>query len=88
MVDVKSINALLCERDIEGLIELGAPLDEYESEAKIIAEAVSDLTVEQRTEENILAIVTVVWAKYFELSPNELELRLPNLKDLAAQIAR
>lgn len=79
------VNSLLIAEDIEGLIALGAPLDEYVSEAKMIADATASLTADQFNEEHVIAIIALAWAT-FELSPDELELRLPSIVKVARNI--
>ena len=79
------INTLLINEDIEGYIAFGAPKDEYASEARIIADAVAALSYEQFTQENIIAIIASAWAT-FELSPDDLKLRLPSIQRVAEQI--
>ena len=81
------INTLLIQEDIEGLIALGAPSDEYEAEARMIADAIAALSREQFNEENIVAIIALAWAT-FELSPDELGLRLPHIRNVARHIVR
>lgn len=70
-----AINALLIEQDIEGLIAAGAPANEYEDEARHIAEAVNKLSPEQRSQQNIFAIVRQVWMESFDLQQSEMLLR-------------
>lgn len=71
------MNEILVREDIEGLIEIGAPVDEYEHEAAQIAAAITLLEHDQRTEENILAIITLLWMKSFNLSKEDIKLRGP-----------
>lgn len=80
------IHTLLIQADIEGLIEVGAPTDEYDDEAAQIAAAVSLLSHEETTEETIVAIISLVWMKSFELSDEELTLRLPAIRAIAGKI--
>lgn len=79
------INELLVAEDIEGYIAFGAPMDEYSSEAAMIASAVSKLDHEQISEEILVAIIATAWAT-FELSPEELQLRLPGIRNVAQRI--
>lgn len=64
------------------LIEAGAPTDEYDDEAAQIAVAVSLLS----HEETIVAIINLVWMKSFELTADELKLRLPAIMRVAGKI--
>jgi hypothetical protein len=79
------INRLLIDEDIEGFIALGAPDDEYSSEATLIADAINRLPQTQFTEENITAIIIVVWAA-FELWPEDLKLRAPYIHNVVQRI--
>lgn len=79
------INALLVAEDIEGFIAFGAPKDEYSHEAAMIADAIKKLDRTQFTEENITAIIVLAWST-FELSPEELALRAPYIRNVVARI--
>jgi hypothetical protein len=83
---VGKINALLLEEDVEGYIEFGAPIDEYASEAALIAEAIEALTREERTEETIRAVVALIWAKNFNLSNEDLALRAKSIGRIAEKL--
>ncbi len=85
MLDPEHINDLLVAEDIEGFIALGAPQDEYASEAAMITQALSGLGSEQYTQENILAIIAAAWST-FGLAPEELELRIPAMQRVASAI--
>jgi len=50
-----SLKNILCEEDIEGLIKLGAPADEYNSEANEIEAAMSSLG-DKRSEEQVVKL--------------------------------
>lgn len=80
------ISMLLVQEDLEGLIEAGAPADEYDNEAAQIAAAVSSLSREEVKEETILAIISLVWIKSFELTAEELKLRLPAIMRVVRKI--
>lgn len=79
-ITVSSIDNSLVQEDIEGFIEAGAPTDEYQDEAAQIAAAVAMTTAENFNEDNILAIVSLVWMKSFGLGEEDMALRLPALK--------
>jgi hypothetical protein len=85
-ITASSINAILVHEDIEGLIEVGAPIDEYESEAAQIAAAILQLEKDQRSEENILAIISLLWMKSFDISAEDITLREPGFKRVARAI--
>lgn len=70
-----SIQQLLQTADIEGLIALGAPRDEYTSEAASFAEAMALLPAAERTEAQLYAILAALWAERFSLDNAALKLR-------------
>jgi hypothetical protein len=77
LVSAEKIRDALRAEDIEGLIELGAPSDEYDDEATQIAEAVAELPEGKVSAENIIAIIALIWAKSFDRSSDEIAKRLP-----------
>lgn len=80
------INRFLIDEDIEGFIELGAPTDEYESEAEVIAQTLADLPDGEYSYENVVSIISLIWGKYFNIYDNELKLRMPGIERVAKQI--
>jgi hypothetical protein len=80
------VNRILVHEDVEGLIQAGAPLDEYADEAAQIAAALSLSDRERLTEENVLSTVGMVWLKSFELSPEEMALRMPAVRRVTERI--
>ncbi|MBI1274753.1 hypothetical protein GC177_02130 [bacterium] len=82
------INSLLIDEDIEGLIEAGAPLDEYEDEATSIANAVSQLSKEEMNMDSVLAVVTMVWMQSFDLSQQGVSRRVDALRRIAEAIVK
>lgn len=76
----QNIEALLRREDIEGLLQAGAPEDEYSSEARTILLALGKLKEEEKTEENIISILTMLWVDNFDLSADEIRLRLPSIQ--------
>jgi hypothetical protein len=80
------IQALLTNLDIEGLIALGAPQDEYTSESEIIFTAIRQLPEPGRNPETMLSIVLTVWQESFGLSEAQIRDRLPLLRNLAIQL--
>jgi hypothetical protein len=77
------IDAILRKEDLEGYIGFGAPTDEYSSEAQLIASALSELDGNQLNEENIITIVSAIWAQSFNLGNTEIEQRLPAFRKVA-----
>lgn len=72
--------------DIEGLIEAGAPDNEYDSEAKELADALATLANERLTGENVVAIISLIWARSFNLDDVDLEKRLSAFHRVAQKI--
>jgi hypothetical protein len=76
---------VLRELDVEGFLALGAPDDEYDSEARVIAERASKLrsiTVEEAAE-----IVATVWNEYFgPFAAADLEMRRAAIAEAARRI--
>jgi hypothetical protein len=63
-VGAEIVKAILDAEDLEGLLRIGAPSDEYDNEARMIAERLS-LLGPQPTVEQVAAIVTAVVAQMF-----------------------
>ena len=83
---LSAINTILQKEDVEGLIAQGAPHDEYAHEAKEIADAVMSLNQDQQTETNVVAIISLVWAKSFNRSAEEIKKRIPTFQHIAQQL--
>jgi hypothetical protein len=84
MLDYNQIDEILRSLDIEGLIELGAPTDEYISESKDIEMAIKLLRKEDSNEESLVKIIQAIWMKNFgPFSDNDIELRMPEFRKLA-----
>jgi hypothetical protein len=86
MIFFEKINAAFIEEDLEGLIEEGAPLDEYSSEAQSVAEALAKIPDEKLTASVVAATIAFVWAKNFDISAAEMEQRLPACQRLAEKL--
>lgn len=56
-ITLSAIENILIPEDIEGLIEMGAPIDEYQDEAAQITAAVTALGEEEFSEENSSALL-------------------------------
>jgi hypothetical protein len=80
-----SVKNILCEEDIEGLIKLGAPADEYNSEAKEIEAAMSRLG-DERSEEQLVQVLERVWKGFFDLSTKDIEQRRDAFQRVARRI--
>jgi hypothetical protein len=82
-ITLAEVEAVLRNEDIEGLVESGAPRDEYDSEAREIAGALASLSSGEFTETNITAIIALVWAKSFNRSEPEIRQRIPAFQRIA-----
>lgn len=70
---VVHINQILQKEDIEGLIEAGAPPDEYTSEAEAIAAVVMNLS--DKNVDSLRNAVYELWKNIFNLSSDDMNLR-------------
>lgn len=86
MITSQTINELLNEEDIEGMLEAGAPTDEYASESNRIASAINALAASQITEESILAIVSLAWMQDFDLDESAMRTRAEAINRVAHRI--
>jgi hypothetical protein len=81
-----NIENILREEDIEGLIELGAPGDEYDSEARKLEEILSGWGV-RPSEEQIVNVLRDVWSEFFgPFNPQEMVARRDAFQRIAHRI--
>lgn len=80
------IERILMQEDIEGLIEAGAPQDEYADEAAQLAAAIEIMNVEERSKEAISSALAIIWVNSFELADTDLKLRLDAIERVSQQI--
>lgn len=80
------IKHILRDEDIEGLIETGAPEDEYDSEASIIAMEIASLGRDQATLPNFTAIIAAIWAKAFNLDGEGIGKRIAAFQRVASKL--
>lgn len=84
----ETIESILRQEDIEGLLNLGAPQDEYSSEAADMATALGAIP-ESATEEQVSRIVMSVWEQAFgPFSDEDIEKRRPVLRRVVQNILR
>lgn len=62
---ITHIQHVLNDEDIEGLLGAGAPSDEYESEAQMIAKAITQASESELTEELLTTVVRSTWVEMF-----------------------
>jgi hypothetical protein len=89
MTRLDLINELLRHEDIEGLLSMGAPDDEYESEAEMIADRVGEAeekTNDKITREEVEDIVATVWKEMFGLSDEHARRRKDAFVAIAARL--
>ena len=90
MTRVDLIRGLLRHEDIEGLLSMGAPDDEYESEAEMIADRIGE--AEQKALSHRLTwaevenIIASVWKEMFELSDEDARLRQGAFAAIATRV--
>ncbi len=86
-VNTSIVLSILDREDIEGLIERGAPSDEYTDEARLIAEGLEAMP--DRTDlEQVVAVVSQVWNRMFgPFSEEQLKRREPALRSIARGIS-
>ncbi len=83
------IEEVLRSEDVEGLLDLGAPRDEYSSEARSIASALAAIEVHDLTEDRLAAVVRSVWTRSFgPLSEADLAKRASAFRQVAQRILR
>jgi hypothetical protein len=86
------IKTLLDREDIENLLELGAPGDEYASEANMIYSAITKLERDQPedfTADRIMGVILEVWQEMFgPMESEQLGAREPLFRKIAAEICK
>ena len=88
-VTTSDIQRILNAEDIEGLLELGAPPDEYSQEAETIAATLRQDTRVVISEESLTTIILDAWARWFgPLSDDDLRRRSPAFRNVARRILR
>jgi hypothetical protein len=81
------IQQVLNDEDIEGLLKAGAPTDEYETEAQMIAEAITQTHESKLTEERLTSVVKVTWAEMFgPFSEDQLQQREAAFQRVARRV--
>ena len=85
-ISLEKIKTVLRIADIEGLIESGAPDDEYDSEAEEIMQALSMMEIESLNEEAMLSVIADVWEDYFHLDENQIAQAMPYFRDMGQKI--
>jgi hypothetical protein len=86
VIPVSAIEAALNAEDAEGLLAFGAPADEYDAEAAMIAETLASIPTSDRTEDAIIAVVSAVRDRMSGGSSAELEGRRPAFRRIAQRL--
>jgi hypothetical protein len=61
----RKIKAALDSEDVEGLLAMGSPPDEYDSEASLIEDRIAKVAGDKLNVDRIADIVTEVWNSQF-----------------------
>lgn len=87
MIPTSTIDSVLQEEDIEGLLNLGAPKDEYSQEAAEIHAALEAIDENEATSDQVAAVVMTVWEHSFgPFSPDDIQKRSPVLQQVVQRI--
>lgn len=87
MISVSAVEEVLKSEDIEGLLELGAPTDEYADEARRIISALAKVEMEDLTESTIITAIQKTWMESFgPFSDADIQKRMPAFQQLARHI--
>ena len=86
-IPLTTVDEILRSLDIEGLLAVGAPSDEYGSEAEQIKNLLEGVPETQMSRKEVLAIVTAVWEHSFgPFSAEELQNRAAVLQQLTDRV--
>ena len=82
---VQEIRRVLAEVDVEGLIDEGAPRDEYDAEARQLAFRIQQEGIP--SEEGLFEWLRQIWASSFELTGEDIAKRETSLRTAARHIS-
>lgn len=80
------ISSLLQKEDIEGLLNMGAPSDEYNIEAQTIYLSLSKLDPHEMTIQRVENTIKSEWMRSFDLSHEDVQLRSSSIRRVALLI--
>jgi|DewCreStandDraft_4_1066084.scaffolds.fasta_scaffold05374_12 hypothetical protein len=84
---VEMIRAILNREDIEGLLAIGAPQDEYDSEAETIGRAIASGDIKPQKQE-LVEFLKQIWQQSFgPFSEEEWQKREDSIARVAQQIS-
>ncbi len=87
IVSESAVNEALKSKDIESLIEAGAPDYEYTPEARRIVQALAKIDEREAAEVALAGIIRAVWSHSFgPFSEEDLEMRMPAFRQAAHRI--
>jgi hypothetical protein len=87
MMNREKIDSMLQAEDIEGLIGIGAPTDEYVGESLKIFLGLENLETTLVTLDDILSVIRQVWRESFDLREDELAKREDAFRRVALEIS-
>lgn len=85
-ITVSDIDTFLQKLDIEGFINLGTPSDEYSYEARTIMSKLEQFPMHELNAPAIEKIISDIWIQSFNLGPEEIILRMPDIENLTRLI--
>lgn len=86
-IDQAIIWRALDEEDIEGLLRLGAPPDEYEEEARVIADTLARFSPQELVLDRVTTVVADVCSRMFgPFDDEQLRRRQPVYRQVAQRI--
>jgi hypothetical protein len=86
-ISQNNLRELLNSEDIEGLLALGAPDDEYADEVRILASALSQIDGDDIPEDAVAEVVRRVWIRAFgPFTDADIERRSAAFRHLAHEI--
>ncbi|MFZ0320175.1 MAG: hypothetical protein WAL56_13715 [Candidatus Sulfotelmatobacter sp.] len=87
MITQEIVQRALNAEDLEGLLQVGAPPDEYESEAQMIAKAVAHTNEAELTEDHLADLIRDVWIEMFgPFSQEEIDRRGGGFRSVAQRV--
>jgi len=87
MIPTSTIDSILQEEDIEGLLNLGAPKDEYSREAEEIKAALEAIDENDANFDQVAPLIMTIWERSFgPFSPDDIQKRSPVLRQVVQRI--
>jgi hypothetical protein len=83
-ISYEKLKNLVQESDIENLISSGAPSDEYASEVDDIYNTL--LSLQDSKTDSVIAVISTIWARSFDLQLEDINLRLPAFTKIAKNL--